>query len=266
MKKEFKYDCHIHTKEGSIDGVISIVDVIKQLKDKEYDGMIVTDHNSYKGYKYYKDNLDNLDDDFIVIKGIEYDTSDAGHMLIVMPSGSNLNILTCRGLSLNKLIEIVHTYGGVIGVAHPYHERFLAFGKTGKYKYNQDILNKIDFIEGLNTTEYKEDNKKAQDLAKKYNLPITGGSDSHNEKSLGHGYTLFDNKLNNEDDFIAYIKEKKNTKVGGKYYKGTTRYKLGKFNIILVYLYGLWNLFMTIIYWPIRVIEIIKLKKRHALA
>lgn len=256
MNKEFKYDCHIHTKEGSLDGTLSIYDVARILDEKEYDGMIVTDHNSYKGYKFYIEKMPNHFRGFSVIKGIEYDTSDAGHVLIVMPSNVNLKILTYRGLSLNQLLDIVHDYGGVLGIAHPYHEKFLAFGKTYK---NLDVLKYVDFIEGFNATEKENDNKKSQDLAKKYNLPMTSGSDSHGLKSLGSAYTLFERKINNEDEFIAYIKDKKETEVGGEYYKHTLRYKLGPLNIILVYLYGLWNLLMTIIYWPLRQKELKKL-------
>lgn len=259
MNKEFKYDCHIHTKEGSPDAVASIYDVIRILDEKEYDGMIVTDHNSYKGYKFYIEKMPNVFRGFSVIKGIEYDTSDAGHMLVIMPSNVNLKILTYRGLTLNQLLDIVHDYGGVVGVAHPYHERFLAFGKTGKYRKNQDVLKYVDFIEGFNATEFEDDNKKAQELAKKYNLPMTGGSDSHGFNALGTAYTLFEKKINNEDEFIAYIKDKKETEVGGEYYTHTTRRKLGPFNKILVYLFGLYNFLMTIIYYPFRQKELKKL-------
>ena len=44
-------DMHCHTKEGSLDGKVSIEDYITRLEELGYDGMLVTDHNSYNGYR-----------------------------------------------------------------------------------------------------------------------------------------------------------------------------------------------------------------------
>ena len=43
---------HCHTKEGSLDGKVSIGDYIAILQKRGFDGMVVTDHNSYNGYRY----------------------------------------------------------------------------------------------------------------------------------------------------------------------------------------------------------------------
>ena len=75
---------HCHTKEGSIDAKISIKEYIQILKAKGFDGMLVTDHDSYKGYRYWRSYLQNKDaavDNFTVLMGVEYDTCDAGHLL-----------------------------------------------------------------------------------------------------------------------------------------------------------------------------------------
>ena len=47
--------------------------------------MLVTDHDSYNGFRNYRDNLKNKINDFVVLKGIEYDTIDAGHILVILP-------------------------------------------------------------------------------------------------------------------------------------------------------------------------------------
>ena len=44
------FDMHCHTAEGSPDAVVSIEATIRELRRKGYDGMLVTDHNSYKGH------------------------------------------------------------------------------------------------------------------------------------------------------------------------------------------------------------------------
>ena len=41
-----KLDMHCHTKEGSLDGKVSIEEYIVRLKELGYDGMLITDHNS----------------------------------------------------------------------------------------------------------------------------------------------------------------------------------------------------------------------------
>ena len=75
-----KFDMHCHTKEGSLDGRVGIEDYIRILRDKGFQGMLVTDHNSYDGYRSWKKERENRkdEDDFIVLKGIEYDTINAG--------------------------------------------------------------------------------------------------------------------------------------------------------------------------------------------
>ena len=50
-----KFDMHCHTKEGSLDGKVEIEEYIRILKEKGYQGMLVSDHNSYNGYRYWRD-------------------------------------------------------------------------------------------------------------------------------------------------------------------------------------------------------------------
>ena len=44
-----KFDMHCHTKEGSMDGKVPIDDFIAELIRKGFNGMLVSDHNSYNG-------------------------------------------------------------------------------------------------------------------------------------------------------------------------------------------------------------------------
>ena len=92
-----RFDMHCHTKEGSIDGRVSIADYIRILREKGYQGMLVTDHNSYDGYRFWKNEISEQEkQDFVVLKGIEYDTRDAGHMLVIMPEGVKMRLLELR--------------------------------------------------------------------------------------------------------------------------------------------------------------------------
>ena len=46
-----KFDMHCHTKAGSIDAKVPLERYIEILKEKGFGGMLVTDHDSYRGYR-----------------------------------------------------------------------------------------------------------------------------------------------------------------------------------------------------------------------
>ena len=62
-----------------MDGKVPIEEYIGILKEKGFEGMLVSDHNSYNGYRYWKKNIKGKKfQDFVVLKGIEYDTKAGG--------------------------------------------------------------------------------------------------------------------------------------------------------------------------------------------
>lgn len=252
-----KLDMHCHTKEGSPDGKLELLENIKLLKEKGYQGMLITDHNSYKAYRYYK-KLSDKPDDFVVLKGIEYDTINAGHILIIMPTGAKLPILELRGLPLLLLIEIVHLYGGILGPAHPYGEKFLSITNTLRGKLSEDIYRKFDFIEGYNACEDADSNMRAMSLAKRFDLPCFGGSDSHKPDCAGLGYTILQEDIASETELIEYIRSKKPTMIGGLHYTHTTKSKLGKANNVLVYSFWVYNKFLALFRRKARNLELME--------
>ena len=87
-----KFDLHCHTKEGSLDSKVSILKYISEYRKLGYDGFMICDHNSYRGCIAWDKlrSLPELEEDlenFTVIRGVEYDTKDAGHVLVVLPDG-----------------------------------------------------------------------------------------------------------------------------------------------------------------------------------
>lgn len=221
-----KFDMHCHTKAGSIDSKVSVEKFIEILKNKGFDGMLVTDHDSYKGYKYWAENRHRMPSkDFIVLKGIEYDTKDAGHFIVIMPDRVNLRVLQIRGMSVEMLTRIVHHFGGILGPAHPFGVRSssaMFFKKLGECP---QLIKQFDFLEGFNTCESIKSNQLAQILGKKYSLPCTGGSDSHVEQYVGMAYTEFDAKIKCNNDLIRAIKENKISSFGGTERRHTKKAK-----------------------------------------
>ena len=110
-----KFDLHCHTKEGSIDSKVSVAEFADRFMELGYDGFMISDHNSYKGCKAW----DAIKNDpkyrnFTVIRGIEYDTKDAGHILVILPDGIYPRVLRIRGLKCSTLIKLVHSLGGIL--------------------------------------------------------------------------------------------------------------------------------------------------------
>ena len=231
------FDMHCHTKEGSLDGKVPVEEFIAELQRKGYDGMLISDHDTYNGYREWMRELKGRKfKDFVVLKGIEYDTIDAGHMLVIIPETAKLKILELRGLPVRLLIEIVHKNGGILGPAHPCGEKYLSITNTRKHRHQLAVMDKFDFLEGFNACEDPESNARAMEIARQFDKPVFGGSDAHKPDCVGLGWTRFNGPVACESDLIRLIQEKGSgaCACGGEYYEGTTRKKIGRVNNLLV--------------------------------
>lgn len=203
-----RFDLHCHTSNGSLDGRVGILDYMRLLRQKGFDGMLVTDHNTYNGYRAWKKIREQTDayDDFVMLKGVEYDTIDAGHMLVIMPDGLKLRILEVRGLPVQLLIKIVHRYGGIVGPAHPFGAKFLSAMCSEKLKRDRGLIHQFDFVEAFNACELPDSNRRARALAEEYQKPAFGGSDAHKEQYVGTAYTDINYDVRNCNDLIYAVK------------------------------------------------------------
>lgn len=237
-----KIDMHCHVKEGSPDSKISLDEYITILKANGFEGMVITDHDTYKGYRHWKNNMKGkVHEDFVVLKGIEYDTLDAGHILVIMPEGVKMRLLELRGLPVSVLIEFVHSNGGILGPAHPCGEAYMSFANTKRYFKNPELMKRFDFVEVFNACEPLESNEKAAKLAYKYGKPGIAGSDAHNPIAAGMAYTELPERVTCETELISLIRKKVPMEVGGCLYNKTLKDKLGKANKILVYSFWAYN-------------------------
>ena len=238
-----KIDMHCHTKEGSIDGKVPIDEYITLLKQNGFGGMLVTDHDSYRGYRHWKKFIKGKKhEDFLVLKGIEYDTCDGGHILCIMPEGVKMRLLELRGLPVAVLIDFVHKHGGILGPAHPCGEKYLSFTNTGRFYKSPELIKRFDFIEAFNACESAESNARALKLAQKYKKPGIGGSDAHRPNCVGMGYTILPERVTCETELIALIRSKSSViETGGSLYGKTTKDKMGKADKILTYSFWFYN-------------------------
>ena len=237
-----KIDMHCHVKEGSIDSKVSVEEYITILKEKGFQGMVITDHNTYNGYRHWKEHIKGKKhQDFVVLKGIEYDTRDAGHILVIMPEGVKMRILEMRGLPVSVLIDLVHRNGGVLGPAHPCGEKYMSIENKKKFYQSPEIMKRFDFIEAYNCCESRASNAGAQRLAEKYKKVTTGGSDSHRVGCVGRAYTILPEPVTCETELISMIHKKVPFVIGGVQYEKTAKERMGKVNKVLVYSFWIYN-------------------------
>lgn len=265
MNVKSKFDMHCHVQGGSVDAGIPLERYAGILMEKGFDGMLVTDHDSFKGYDDFvkrfggnvmrfevrhdpseipgkagidaydgKDGIGSSDGEdgidasdgkagaqtyekeFVILRGVEYDTINAGHFIVIMPDGVEPMFLTIRGMNVNMLINAVHQLGGILGPAHPYGARSSSAMFCFKMRHDPSIVSKCDFLEGFNTCEPYKANERARVLARKYNIQCTGGSDSHRERHVGSAFTVFDRPIRCNNDLIACIKEHGIETFGGR--------------------------------------------------
>lgn len=211
----FKIDMHCHTAKGSLDGMVDAEEIISGLKKRGFSGILITDHNSYKGYIDAKKHETK---NFKVLKGIEYDSFDCGHILIILPEGADSLIFTVFGMPLRILSREVHKRGGVLGLAHPYdHGALGAFRRHLNKKREREIMSYIDFVEVFNSSACENGNYKAYKLAEKYKKTMTCGSDCHKKKSIGLANTILELNDLNQNFLIQAIKENKVVGYRGEY-------------------------------------------------
>lgn len=236
-----KLDMHCHIKEGSIDSMVALAEYIDKLKEQGFDGMLVTDHDTYGGYRHWKNYLKEQYPDFKVFKGIEYDTCDGGHIICIMPEGVKMRLLEIRGLPVAVLIDFVHRHGGILGPAHPCGEKYMSYTKTKAYRNRPELIKRFDFIEAYNACEPQESNEGARKLCVKYKKPGIGGSDAHKIECVGMGYAIFPEEASSESELITLIKNKVAVETGGSYYTKTTRERMGKVGKLLAYSFWIYN-------------------------
>ena len=237
-----KIDMHCHVKEGSIDSKVSLEEYITILKQQGFQGMLITDHNTYKGYRYWKEHIrGKKHTDFVVLKGIEYDTRDAGHIIVIMPEGVKMRLLEVKGLPVSVLIDFVHKNGGILGPAHPCGEKYLSYTNTKRFFKSPELIKRFDFFEGFNACESEVSNEAAMKLVTRYHKPGIAGSDSHKPECVGKAYTILPEYVTCDTELITLIRKKVPIEIGGTLYEKTTKEKLGKASKILTYSFWIYN-------------------------
>ncbi len=187
-QKDYFYDLHCHTSEGSADAPASLEDVIKMAKKRGLDGVAITNHNNvYKGPL----NIDGID----IIPGVEITTKEKEHIL-----GFFIQKERGRRKTFKGTISDIHKEGGYAVWAHPIRKG--EFFKNEKEK----VLLFLDGVEAGNALESKEDISEVSDIAKKMKIPETAGSDVHVDGQVGLAVLKVPERITKEN-FLSVIKK-----------------------------------------------------------
>jgi len=185
-------DLHVHTKYSG-DSRITPKELVEQLHAHPFiKGVAITDHDTIRGYGEVS-KLAKAYADILIIPGIEVSVEN-GHLII-------LGIEECPTYpsSIESVIDFTKERDGIVVIPHPYR-------KFGIGDISEDI--EADAIEVLNPQASQEENKKAENLARKINLPCVAGSDAHSLQEMWLAYTKVEAKQE-VNDILKAIKNGK---------------------------------------------------------
>jgi predicted metal-dependent phosphoesterase TrpH len=196
LMKRLKADLHLHTKEDPEDSVkYSGRELIDQAYLKGFEVLAITNHNQIAYDNYLADYA--RERGILLIPGAEA-TIGKKHVLLLNMDYPLHRIKTFDDLKLLK------DGAGLIIAPHPFFPSFTSL--NSKLEEHLDIFDAIEYshcyLEKINF------NKKAEDLAKKFGLPLIGTSDAHFLWQIGTTYSLIEAEKDLES-VIAAIREGK---------------------------------------------------------
>lgn len=193
LMKKLKADLHLHTKEDPQDSVkYSARELIDQASLKGFDVLAITNHDQVTYDNYLADYA--REREILLIPGVEA-TINKKHVLLL-----NVDHFFHRIKTFDDLKSFKDRTGLIIA-PHPFFPSFTSL--NSKLKEHLDIFDAIEYshcyLEKMNF------NKKAENLAKEFSLPLIGTSDAHSLWQIGTTYSLIEAEKNLES-VIAAIK------------------------------------------------------------
>lgn len=193
-----KIDMHCHSYYSK-DGICSPKSLLIQARKKGLDGIALTDHNTTKGWKEAQAIADKLG--MILILGEEIKIKENNETIGEILAYFINKEINPKEKTIEEIIKEIKEQNGIAVIAHPYHWK-KPFKKLGEYQ------NLIQGIEVFNSrSQSKKGNELSLSFAKKHNLAMTAGSDSHTAFEIGSSYIEADVKTIN--DLKNAILEKK---------------------------------------------------------
>jgi len=169
-----RIDLHCHTCY-SRDSLTTLDALLHWMDRRGIDKVAVTDHNTIAGALAFRDQAPER---FVV--GEEIKTT-RGELI-----GLFLHEEVPPGLSPEETIVRIRAQGGLVGVSHPL-ARWR--GEAVGVEALKSIRQELDFLEVFNARiTMSRDNQLAEEMAARWNLPGSAGSDAHAPFEVGRAY------------------------------------------------------------------------------
>lgn len=222
----YKYETHLHTKEGSACGNSRAEEYIQAYRNIGYSGIFVTDHffggncavdrtlsweekiqMFCKGYENAKKAAEQFDD-FQVFFGFEQSFDGDDYLIYGLEKEWLLSHPEVETMRHKELFEAVNSVNGLMIQAHPFRFR----------QYQQDMHQhprEVHGVEIYNGGNRPIENQMAELYAKALEVPVTSGSDIHTvdflipaEGKNNVGGMEFDTPLTSVYDYAQRIKSR----------------------------------------------------------
>ncbi len=189
-------DLHIHTTAS--DGSYTPKELVDYAVKKKLSAVAITDHDTMRGIQEAIDYIEELQLPLELIPGMEVSTYAPGHpfgihilaYFIDKREDERAKILNQVAIKLQQspgnpknAIKIISEYGGISSLAHP-KEYFWLMNDLDRL-IGELASEGLNGVECYYTTHTDKEIKQLKEIASKYSLTATGGSDFHGTRKPG---------------------------------------------------------------------------------
>jgi predicted metal-dependent phosphoesterase TrpH len=193
-----RIDLHCHTCYSG-DSLTRLDGLLRWMDRKGLDMVAITDHNTVEGARdFCRKAPDRL------LMGEEIRTTE-GEVLALFVEQH-----VPPYLSLQETLDRVHAQGGLVGAPHPLDRfRDVAMGRQTL----ETVRGQLDFVEVLNARVIAHgDNRLAWELAVRWGLAVSAGSDAHAAFEVGRAYVEMP-RFEGRHDFVDCLAQ---AQIGGR--------------------------------------------------
>jgi predicted metal-dependent phosphoesterase TrpH len=200
MTGAIRLDLHVHSLH-SPDSRLTLDEIASHLSYVGLKGFAITDHNNVAAHR----ELAGLRDHYpgiLVVPGVEVSTRE-GHLLVY-----GVDEAPPPHRPIRETLEWVQEQGGVGILAHPFR---WAHGAGRRVAETAPVAG----LETVNGHASAVANAKAEVVAARRHLGVTGGSDVHEISDLGRAYTEFSGEVGSVNELLEALRTGR-TGAGGR--------------------------------------------------
>lgn len=215
---KFKYDIHIHTKEISPCGRLSIEEIIDKYIEKGYSGLVLTDHLR-KGYfrKCKREDWKEKTKEFFYSydRGIEYCKDKDFYIGLGMEISFNKDTNDFLVFGLEKEDYLENEWMIEMGLKDFYNkfkDKAIII-QAHPHRKKGSKLEDINYLHGIEIYNQNPRHNNNNDLTKAIyeenpNLIATGGSDVHQEEDLCRTGIYTNKKITSDEQLLNILRNK----------------------------------------------------------